>query len=161
MAKNVIIRNNENTEIICSEVDTIILPTADGGTASFKDWNGIDKGSNIKTDIHSNNTYMSADEKMPIPFLVSSIKTSSTDYIVETVSGASYGFSLRSDGYYESTNKGIHNSYALCKIKFTTDGLNSVKILCISDGESSHDYGVLSTLDQTLTLSTSDSTNIK
>lgn len=49
MAKNVIIRNNENTEIICSEVDTIILPTADGGTAVFRDWNGIDKGSSIKT----------------------------------------------------------------------------------------------------------------
>lgn len=41
MAKNVIIRNNENTEIICSEVDTIILPTASGKPAIFRDWDGV------------------------------------------------------------------------------------------------------------------------
>lgn len=41
MAKNVIIRNNENTEIICSEVDTIILPTTSGKPAIFREWDGI------------------------------------------------------------------------------------------------------------------------
>ena len=73
----------------------------------------------------------------------------------------SYTFALNSNGYYESNNKGVHNSYALCKVTFNAlyDGCSLV-VDCISYGENSYDYGILSKIDTTLTSSTdTDSAN--
>lgn len=83
------------------------------------------------------------------------------EYSVESVDGATYGFSLNDAGYYESQNKGEDNSYAICKVNFTTDGSHSMKLKCINSGESNYDYGILSNVDTTLTLSyTVDSANV-
>lgn len=38
---NIIIKNNEGTQVIAKDVDTIKLPTTNGGTAAFRQWNGI------------------------------------------------------------------------------------------------------------------------
>lgn len=42
--------------------------------------------------------------------------TAELSWNVEKVSGATYGFSLNTSGYYVSGNKGIGSSYALCKV---------------------------------------------
>lgn len=39
-------------------------------------------------------------------------------WAVEKVSGVTYGFNLNTSGYYQSANKGVANSYALCKVVF-------------------------------------------
>lgn len=83
---------------------------------------------------------------------------------VEPVEGATYGFTLNSNGYYESTNNGVNNSYALCKVIFNNPSTESDTVVldCINYAESSHDYGILSNLDTTLTLSNNadSSTNV-
>jgi hypothetical protein len=79
--------------------------------------------------------------------------SSSTNYTIESVSGASYGFTLNSDSYYESENKGQANSAALCKVTFMTDGVSNVYFDCINFAESNYDYGLLSVVDRTLTTS--------
>ncbi len=74
----------------------------------------------------------------------------------------SYTFALNSNGYYESNNKGVNSSYALCKVTFNAlyDGCSLV-VDCISYGENNFDYGILSKIDTTLTSSSSaDSTNV-
>lgn len=108
---------------------------------------------------------------------------------VEPISGVPYGFELNSSGYYESTNKAVNNSYSLCKVNIGTPlsriyikaintdlgiGVDSNRVSyayddssitatfnCINYAESSYDFGILSTLDNTLTQSYEiDSSNV-
>lgn len=82
-------------------------------------------------------------------------------YSVESIDGATYGFTLNSDEYYESQNKGIHSSYAICKLNITSDGIHNLYLDCINSGENNYDFGILSNVDTTLTLDYSvDSTNV-
>lgn len=87
--------------------------------------------------------------------------TSGNSYTVSTVSGASYSFTQNAAGYYESNNKGVHNSAALAKVTITTDGTKYVVFDCINYAESWCDYGLLSTTGGTLTTdNTADSSNV-
>lgn len=65
-------------------------------------------------------------------------------YTVEPVSGASYGFALNSNGYYESQNKGYSNSAALCKVTIENSLYQEVIFDCINYAESTYDFGILS-----------------
>ena len=90
-------------------------------------------------------------------------------YIVDTIvssftvtkpDSGSYTFNLNSNGYYESNNKGVQSSYALCKIQFNVvnDG-STITFDCICYGESGYDYGLFSQLDGTLTSSNTADSN--
>jgi hypothetical protein len=81
---------------------------------------------------------------------------------VEAVEGAQYGFELNDNRYYESKNKGIHNSYALCKLNIVNPAGLNVYLDCINSGESSCDYGLISKPDTPLALSysTDDSSKL-
>ena len=86
----------------------------------------------------------------------------SFNYTIEKPSGATYGFSLNANSYYESTNKGVNSSYAMAKLNFTTDGSYKLYLDCINYAETNYDFGILSELDKTLQMSnTADSTNVK
>ena len=78
-----------------------------------------------------------------------SFKTPS--FTVTDVEGASYNFTLNSNGYYESTNKGVNNSAALCKLDIT-DLEDTSKIIfdCINSGEANYDFGMISKINTTL-----------
>ena len=83
---------------------------------------------------------------------------SSNAWTVETVDGASYGFALNTNGYYESQNKGKSNSAAVCKIAITVAVETAMSLDIINSGESNYDYGLLGAVDQVLkTTSTADS----
>lgn len=85
--------------------------------------------------------------------------TEESTYTVEAISGASYGFSLNSNGYYESTNKGVHNSASLCRVKLNLINTSNIVFTCINYAESNYDYGVLGKLDTALNTTTNtDST---
>ena len=79
------------------------------------------------------------------------VDTIVSSYTVTKPDSGSYTFALNSNGYYESNNKGVHNSYALCKVQFNVekDGSN-ITFDCINYGESNFDYGIFSQLDGTL-----------
>ena len=78
-----------------------------------------------------------------------SFKTPS--FTVTDVEGASYNFVLNDAGYYESTNKKVINSAALCKLNIT-DLEDTTKIIfdCINSGEANYDYGMISKINTTL-----------
>ena len=38
---DIFIKNAAGTQIVAKNVDTVILPTTDGGTATFRQWNGV------------------------------------------------------------------------------------------------------------------------
>lgn len=88
--------------------------------------------------------------------------STSGSYSVEDVSGATYGFVLNSNGYYESTNNGINNSYSICKVNININKTALLYVDCINYAESSYDFGILSNLNTSLLLSDSaDTTNVK
>ena len=75
-------------------------------------------------------------------------------FTVSSVSGASYGFTL-SNGYFESTNKGVNSTYAICKVTITNPAGLNVYMDYINYAESNYDYGLVSKLNTTLSSSTS------
>ena len=84
-----------------------------------------------------------------------SVETPQRTYLeweVVPVDGAQYGFALNSNGYYESQNKGVKNSYALCKVIFRTDAKTFVEMRYIRYSES-QDIGMISAVDTMLSLS--------
>ena len=84
-----------------------------------------------------------------------SFKTPS--FTVTDVEGASYNFTLNSNGYYESTNKNVANSAALCKLD-VTDLEDTSKIIfdCINSGEENYDFGMISKINTTLSTTNSE-----
>ena len=91
-----------------------------------------------------------------------SVKLETVEYVapaswgVTKADGATYGFEMNSNGYYESTNKGVINSAAVCKLTFDTFGKYHLYLDCINYAESSYDYGILSKLDTALGTTYSD-----
>lgn len=82
-------------------------------------------------------------------------------YTVTDVEGAAYNFILNDDGYYESTNKGVNSSAALCKVNISDlDDTQNIIFDCINYGENGYDYGLISNIDTDLSTSyTVDSSN--
>lgn len=74
-------------------------------------------------------------------------------YEVVPVAGAEYGFELNSDGYWESTNKGVDESYAMCRINISNQAGLPIWIDCINSAENNYDYGILSLVNTNLELS--------
>ena len=80
-------------------------------------------------------------------------------YEVQDIS-TTYTFIENSNEYYESNNKGVDNSFAICKLVFLS-GTGNLILDCINYAESNYDFGILSNIDTTLTLdSNTDSTNV-
>jgi hypothetical protein len=81
-------------------------------------------------------------------------------YTVSSISSTTYGFSL-SNGYYESQNKGVNSSFAICKVTITNPYGANVYMDYINYAEANYDYGLVSKLNTTLTSSsTADTSNV-
>lgn len=120
--------------------------------------------SNLKPTVSNDNKY---NEKVTSGTYYISGEASSINptfsYSVATASGASYGFPLNSStGYYTSANKGVANSAAVAKVTLTVTGAPmDVTISYICYGENNYDFGLISTLNNTLTTDYSiDSSNV-
>ena len=87
-------------------------------------------------------------------------KKKPSTWAVETISGASYVFELNSNIYYESKNKGVRNSYAICRVKLNLGTNAKVTFNCINYAEANYDYGLLGNVDTPLTLSASADSNV-
>lgn len=86
-------------------------------------------------------------KKMVIPIIEPEPTNS---WSVADVSGASYKFTLNSSGYYESNNKGVANSAAVCRVNLHIEKACNVVFKCINYAESNYDYGVLGVIDKAM-----------
>lgn len=77
-------------------------------------------------------------------------------YEVVAVENASYGFELNDNGYYESKNKGVSNSYAICQVNISNMAGRKVYFDCINSGESSYDFGILSKVNTALLMGSNE-----
>lgn len=74
--------------------------------------------------------------------------------LVEDVPNAKYGFTYNADlGMYESTNNGVSNSYAICRVNIKNPDNKPVRIRYIQNTEGTYDYGMISKVNTPLTLS--------
>ncbi len=88
-------------------------------------------------------------------------KPDENSFEVVAISGASYGFTLNSNGYYESKNKGVDNSAAVCRVNIHAAKACTVTFKCINYAESNYDFSLLGTLDKAMDTGYSDvSTNV-
>ena len=71
-------------------------------------------------------------------------------YSVDARSGASYGFSLNSNGYYESANKARSNSAAVCRVNFELESDCMITFSYINYAEATYDYGIFGRIDTAL-----------
>lgn len=87
---------------------------------------------------------------------------SNTAYSVTVPSNSgNYGFVRKSDGFFESQNHGVDDSYSLCYVTITGSTSYTKYIDYIAYGESNYDYGIVSTRGSTLSASnTADSSNV-
>ena len=69
-------------------------------------------------------------------------KPDENSFEVFAISGASYGFALNSNGYYESNNKGVDNSAAVCRVNIHAAKACTVMFKCINYAESNYDFDV-------------------
>lgn len=75
-------------------------------------------------------------------------KTDSGRYEVENV--GSYGFSLNGSGYYQSDNKGIDKSAAVCRVNLSLPTSATVTFTFINYAEEGYDFGVFGNIDTAL-----------
>lgn len=71
-------------------------------------------------------------------------------YTISAIDGAKHGFSLNGNGYYESTNNGMANSYSLCRVNISNPVGKKLYFDCISYSESNYDFGILGAVNQEL-----------
>ena len=79
---------------------------------------------------------------------------------VTAISGASYGFTLNSSGYYQSGNKGVDYSYAICRVNFDLPEATTVYFDCINYAEANYDYGLIGLVDTALGLNYSADSSV-
>jgi len=68
-----------------------------------------------------------------------------------TATRGSYGFTTNSNGYYESQNKGVNKSCAVCRISFSLPVTSTITFTYINYAESGYDFGVFGDVDVALT----------
>ena len=91
----------------------------------------------------------------------STIAVTSTPYYIVQSLITDYTFTLNSDGYYESNNSGRANSFAICQLNIMAPYACTLYLDCILSSQNKYDYGILSTLNSTLTLSKeADTSNV-
>ena len=84
-----------------------------------------------------------------------------SSWSVSDIGDATYKFALNSNGYYESNNKGVNNSAAVCRVNIHAAKNCTVTFKCINYAESNYDFGLLGTLDKAMDTGYSDvSTNV-
>lgn len=85
-----------------------------------------------------------------------------SSWSVFDIGGTDYRFVLNSNGYYESNNKGVDSSAAVCRVNIHAEKNCTVTFKCINYAESSYDYGLLGVIDKDLNIGSSDtSTNVQ
>lgn len=76
------------------------------------------------------------------------VQDTAQTYTVETI--ADYGFALNSSGYYQSENKGVSKTAAVCKVNVHVPVAATVTFSFINYAEQGYDFGVFGNLDETL-----------
>ena len=147
------------TKTITSPSGTVEVISAEAVSSSVHSVTINDAGTGISVQLigSSGNTTITGTVKVKYTVCFSNIPAYN---VVQVSSTTSQQFKLNSNGYYESQCKNINNGWSLCKVEFNVAG--NYTLQCISYGENNYDFGILSTINNTLGASnTVDSANVE
>lgn len=119
----------------------------------------VEEGSNQTITIHPTDPLLTLalDNGVDITDQLSGSMPVNT-YSVATASGASYGFSLNDQDYYESTNNGRSSSASVARVSFNLETECTITFSYINYAEATYDYGIFGRIDTALgTTYTADS----
>lgn len=75
------------------------------------------------------------------------VQQSGTTGSYEIETRGSYGFALNNNDYYESQNKGVDKSAAVCRVSFDLPVASTITITFINYAEATYDFGVFGNVD--------------
>ncbi len=148
------------TKTITSTSGTVEVISAEAVSSSV--YSVTKTGASIKVQLRGNSGNTTIDGTVKVKYAVcfSSFSNIPAYNVIQVSSTTSHQFKLNSNGYYESQCKGIKNGWSLCKVEFNIAG--NYTLQCISYGENGFDFGILSTINNTLDASNKvDSANVK
>ena len=145
------------TKTITSPSGTVEVISAEAVSSSV--YSVTKTGASIKVQLRGNSGNTTIGGTVKVTYIVYSSSIPAYN-VVQVSTTASQQFKLNSNGYYESQCKGVKNGWSLCKVEFNIAG--NYTLQCISYGESGFDFGILSTINNTLDASNkADSANVK
>jgi hypothetical protein len=111
----------------------------------------VEEGTNQTITIHPTDPLitLALDNGVDITNQLSGSMPTNT-YSVGNVSGATYNFTLNSNGYYESRNKAKANSAAVCRVTFNLESDCNITFSYINYAEATYDYGIFGKIDTAL-----------
>lgn len=68
----------------------------------------------------------------------------------EVTNVGTYGFALNNNNYYESNNKGVSKTAAVCRVDFDLPAAATITFTFINYAEEAYDFGVFGNIDETL-----------
>ena len=71
-------------------------------------------------------------------------------YEISYENRGTYGFALNNSGYYQSANKGVSKSCAVCRVNLNLDDAATVTFQYINYAEAAYDFGVFGNIDVAL-----------
>lgn len=152
-----------------NEIEQLVQNTEDGINNKISLTAGVGKGT-IGSNVQAMLTLFANADSSNISLAANAIKLTATPQSIEKeydvgeqyhLTGQTYYFEKTADGYYTSNNAGVNSSYAYGILKFSFTEQTTVKLYCISYGESNYDYGIVSTLDNALSNDNSaDTSNV-
>ena len=141
-----------------NEIEQLVQNTEDGINNKISLTAGVGKGT-IGSNVQAMLTLFANADSSNIRLAANAITLTATPQSIEKeydvgeqyhLTGQTYYFEKTADGYYTSNNAGVNSSYAYGILKFSFTEQTTVKLYCISYGESNYDYGIISTLDNAL-----------
>ena len=124
--------------------------TVSGNNATPSGANEVSDGHSFTVKISQTAKPTVTDNNVDVSSSLVQKQDSPESYTVEEASGASYGFSLNSNGYYESQNKGVSKTAAVCVVNIHVPVSATVTFSFINYGETGYDFGVFGEIDTPL-----------
>lgn len=110
----------------------------------------INEGENGVVAIRGTGTVTATDNNTDVTSQLVQKTDPGYNFVVQTAPSAEYGFTLNGSGYYESMNKGIDKSAAVCVVYFHLEAAATVTFSYINYAEATYDFGIFGNIDETL-----------
>lgn len=134
-----------------NDIKYTITTSASGVTIVPDGATEVSEGGDFTLKINATSGVTATDNGSDVTSQLVTVQDTAETYSVENV--GSYGFALNSSGYYESQNKGVSKTAAVCKVNFHVPVEATITFTFINYAEATYDFGVFGNIDVPLSTS--------
>lgn len=128
-----------------NDVKHTITTSSSGVTIEPDGSTEVSEGSDFTLRIEATSGVTATDNGVDVTSQLVTKQDTAESYTVDNL--GDYGFELNSSGYYESTNKGISKTAAVCKVDIHVPVAATVTFTFINYSEQGYDFGVFGNVD--------------